>query len=184
MKTCALAFMTVLESTECVAALATRDEDQILLASVCGGFGLLLLLLVIVALREAVAMKGWPVAKGKILSSKVEEYRDIAGAGNFGGTRARMTLYRPAVVYEYEAAGQHFKGDRIAQSPGFNRGVPQFAEQTVQRYRSGGPVDVHFNPKHPSESVLEPRVPAGWIVVLVIAIALLAMAGYIYFGHP
>ena len=41
---------------------------------------------------------------------------------------------------------------------------------------------VRFNPKRPSESVLEPRVPAGWILVLVIAVALLALARHIYYG--
>ena len=51
------------------------DEQNTLLAWVCGGFGALLLLLVASALREAVAMKRWPVAKGRVLSSKVEEYR-------------------------------------------------------------------------------------------------------------
>jgi hypothetical protein len=165
-----------------MASLAAGDGEQILLASVCGGFGILLLLLVVSALREAVAMKRWPVAKGRVLSSTVEQYRAIAGAGNFGSTRARMTLYRPVVVYEYEAAGQRFRGDRIAQSPGINNGVPIFAEKTVQRYPCGSAVDVHFNPKRPSESVLEPRVPAGWILVLVIAVALLALARHIYFG--
>src|ERR1700704_5599246 len=128
---------------------------------------MLLLLLVVSALREAVAMKRWPVAKGRVLSSKVEHYLAIAGAGDFGSTRTRMTLYRPVVSYEYEVAGQRFKGDRIAQSPGFNRGVTIFAEKTVQRYPCGRTVDVGFNPKRPSESVLEPRVPAGWIFVLV-----------------
>jgi hypothetical protein len=127
-------------------------------------------------------MKRWPIAKGRILSSTVEQYRAIAGAGDFGSTRTRMTLYRPVVVYEYEAAGQRFKGDRIAQSPGINRGVPIFAEKTVQRYPCGSAVDVRFNPKRPGEFVLEPRVPAGWIFVLVIAVALLALAAHIYYG--
>src|ERR1700730_4130312 len=76
------------------------------------------------ALREAVAMKRWPVAKGRVLSSTIEQYKATAGAGDFGSTRTHMTLYRPKVVYEYEAAGQRFKGDRIAQSPGFNRECP------------------------------------------------------------
>jgi hypothetical protein len=158
------------------------DEQNTLLALVCGGFGTLLLLLVASAVREAVAMQRWPVAKGRVLSSKVEEYRAVAGAGNFGSTRTRMTLYRPVVAYEYEAEGQHFRGDRIAQSPGMNRGIPNFAEETVRRYPPGSAVDVRFNPRRPGESVLEPRVPAGWIVVLVIAVALLALAGHMYFG--
>ena len=60
-------------------------------------------------------------------------------------------------------------GNRIAQSPGINRGAPLFAEKTVARYPSGSTVDVRFNPKRPSESVLEPRVPAGWILVALIS---------------
>jgi len=150
------------------------------LAFVCGGFGILLLLLVISALREAVAMKRWPVAKGRILSSKVEQYQAVAGAGDSGTARSRMTLYRPVVAYEYDVAGQRFHGNRIAQSPGINRGAPLFAEKTVARYPSGSTVDVRFNPKRPSESVLEPRVPAGWILVALIAVALLALAVHIY----
>jgi len=182
MKMSALPYIAVLASTECLASVAASDGEQTLLALVCGGFGMLLLLLIVSALREAVAMKRWPVAKGRVLSSAIEQYKVIAPAGNFGSTRTRLTLYRPKVVYEYEAAGQRFKGDRIAQSPGFNRGVPIFAEKTVQRYPCGSAVDVRFNPKRPSESVLEPRVPAGWIVVLVIAVALLALARHIYYG--
>jgi hypothetical protein len=49
-------------------------------------------------LREAAAMKRWPVAKRRVLSSTVEEYQDDAGSGKFGGARARMTLHRPVVV--------------------------------------------------------------------------------------
>jgi len=75
---------------------------------------------------------------------------------------------------------ERFHGNRIAQSPGINRSAPLFAEKTVARYPSGSTVDVRFNPKRPSESVLEPRVPAGWILVALIAVALLALAAHIY----
>jgi hypothetical protein len=178
----ALAYISVLGSTKDATLFVVHDKDQILSALVCGGFGLLLLLLVISALREAVAMKRWPVAKGRVLSSTVEEYRADAGASNFGGAHARTTLYRPVVLYEYEVAGHRYRSNRIAQSPGINRGVPTFAEKTAQRYPSGCEVDVRFNPKRPDESVLEPRVPAGWILLSLIAVALLALASHIYFG--
>jgi hypothetical protein len=93
-------------------------SDNTPFALVCDAFGLVMLVLIFSSLREAAAMKRWPVARGRVLSSKVEEYRADAGSGNFGGPRARLTLYRPVVVYEYEVDGQHFRGDRIAQSPG------------------------------------------------------------------
>src|SRR4051794_844522 len=130
----ALACLALVESPACVASRGDADDDSVLLASVCGVFGVLLLLLVIAALREAVAMKRWPIARGRVLSSKVEEYRASAGAGKFGGARARLTLYRPVVVYEYETGGRRLQGSRIAQSPGIDRGVPAFAERTVHRY--------------------------------------------------
>jgi hypothetical protein len=155
-------------------------SDDAVLALVCGGFGLVMLVLVVSSLREAAAMKRWPVAKGRVLSSKVEEYRDDAGSGNFGGARARMTLFRPVVTYEYEVDGQRYRGDRIAQSPGMNKGVADFAAAVVQRYASGSAIDVRFNPRRPKESVLEPRVPKAWIFVAMIAIALLALAVHLY----
>ena len=147
---------------------------------VCGGFGLAIVALAISSLREAAAMKRWPVAKGRVLSSTVQEYQADAGSGNFGASRARMTLYRPVVVYEYEVDGKRFRGDRIAQSPGMNKNVPYLAEQTAQRYPSGSAVDVRFNPNRPNESVLEPRVPRSWLFALAIAVALLVLAGYMY----
>jgi len=155
-------------------------SDNTIIALVCGGFGLAMLLLIASSLREATAMKRWPIAKGRVLSSQVEEYRADAGSGSFGGPRGRMTLYRPVVVYEYEVAGQGFRGDRIAQSPGMNRGVADFAQAVVQRYASGNAVDVRFNPKRPGDSVLEPRVPKSWLFALAIAVGLLVLAVRLY----
>ena len=154
--------------------------DNIQLVLVCGGFGLAVLALAVSSLREAAAMKKWPVAKGRVLSSKVEEYRADAGSGNFGGPRGRMTLYRPVVSYEYEVGGQRYEGKRIAQSEGMNKGVADFAEATVKRYAGGSAVDVRFNPKRPGECVLEPRVPKAWVVVVAIGIGLVILAVYLY----
>ena len=44
---------------------------------VCSGFAIAVLALAVASLREAAAMKRWPVAKGRVLSSKVEEYREL-----------------------------------------------------------------------------------------------------------
>ena len=150
-------------------------------ALVPAAIGLIILAIVVSALREAAAMKRWPVANGRVLSSKVEEYRDSAGGGDYSGNRVRMTLYRPVVLYEYKIAGKRFQGNRITQSPGLNRGVPDFAEKIVQRYARGSELEVRYNPKRPEESVLEPRLPASWILALLIAIGLLALAANLYF---
>ena len=150
-----------------------------MLAFVIGGFGLAVLAIVAISLREATAMKRWPVAQGRMLSAKVEEYRTSASRGA-GGARDRMTLYRAELVYEYEVAGKRFRGTRVAQSPGLHRGVPEFAARVVERYPSGSAVAVSYNPKRPDESVLEPRVPASWIFGAAIGVSLLVLATYTY----
>src|SRR5437588_11287591 len=105
-------------------------------ALVIGGFGLALLAIVVSSLREAAAMKRWPVAEGRVLSAKVETYRESVCRGT-GGPRDRMMLYRPVLLYEYEVAGKSFRGSRIAQSPGLDRGVPEFAQKVLERYPGG-----------------------------------------------
>ena len=94
------AYIAVTEMAQGVALVREHGhtEDQTVEEFVVGGMGMLMLALVISALREAATMKRWPVAKGRVLSSKVEEYRADAGVGSYGGSRARMTLYRPVVV--------------------------------------------------------------------------------------
>jgi Protein of unknown function (DUF3592) len=150
-----------------------------MLALMIGGFGLAVLAIVVSSLREAAAMKRWPVAEGRVLSAKVEEYRKSVSRG-VGGARARLTLYRPALLYEYKVTGKRFQGSRVAQSPGLDRGVPEFAAKVVERYPSGSRVAVRYNPKRPDESVLEPRVPGSWIFGATIGVALLVLAAYTY----
>ena len=148
-------------------------------ALVICGFGLAVLAIVVSSLREAAAMKRWPVAEGRVLSAKVEKYRESVSRGT-GGPHDRMTLYRPVLLYEYEVAGKRFRGSRIAQSPGLNRGVPEFAQKVVERYPGGSAVAVRYNPRRPDESVLEPRVPGSWILGAAIGVALLVLAAYTY----
>jgi hypothetical protein len=149
------------------------------LALFMGGFGLAVLAIVASSLREAAAMKRWPVAQGRVLSAKVEEYRTSVSRG-VGGARGRMTLYRPVLLYEYEVMGKRFHGTRVAQSPGMDKGVPEFAAKVVERYPSGSVVEVRYNSKRPDESVLEPRVPASWIFGAAIGVSLLVLAAYTY----
>ena len=52
------------------------------LALVIGGFGLAVLAIVASSLREAAGMKRWPASEGRVLSAKVEEYRQSVGRGS------------------------------------------------------------------------------------------------------
>src|SRR4029077_17588889 len=149
------------------------------LALAIGGFGLAILAIVVSSLREAAAMKGWPGAQRRVVSAKVEEYRQSVSRGT-GGPRDRMTLYRPVLLYEYEVAGKCFRGSRIGETPGPDRGAPEFAQKVVNRYPGGSAVAVRYNPRRPDESVLAPRVPGSWIFGAAIGVALLVLAAYTY----
>jgi hypothetical protein len=76
---------------------AAGSHSRRALALVIGGFGLAVLALVATSLREAAAMRRWPVAQGRVLSAKVEEYQTSVSRG-VGGARTRMTLSRAALV--------------------------------------------------------------------------------------
>src|SRR3954467_2918964 len=161
-------------------SMAAGMHRRRVVALVIGGFGLAVLAIVVSSLREAAAMKRWPAAEGRVLSAKVEKYRASVSRGT-GGPRDRMTLYRPVLLYEYEVAGKRFRGSRIAQSPGLDRGVPEFAQKVIDRYPVGTAVAVRYNPKRPDESVLEARVPGSWIFGAAVGIALLMLAAYVYY---
>ena len=126
--------------------------------------------------HEALAGGGRP----GVVDEGGEVPRESVSRGT-GGPRDRLTLYRPVLLYEYEVAGKRFRGSRIAQSPGLNRGVPEFAQKVVERYPGGSAVAVRYNPRRPDESVLEPRVPGSWILGAAVGVALLVLAAYTYY---
>lgn len=95
--------------------------------------------------------------------------RPFAHGSVSAGRRLRIRRRRTAV------SGQPHRTESRDQP-----GAPVFAEKMVARYPTASSVDVRFNPKRPGEPVLEPRVPAGWILLAVIAVALLALAVRIY----
>ncbi|MCA9148699.1 MAG: DUF3592 domain-containing protein [Planctomycetales bacterium] len=97
----------------------------------------------------------WPVANGTLVESQVIEVR----------RRQRgMRSYKASIRYDYAVDGQQFQGTRVAfgDSSWINR---DYAQTTVNRYRSGSAVEVHFMPGSPSVSVLEPGVsPLTWAI--------------------
>ena len=59
-----------------------------------------------------------------------------------------------AVRYGYEVAGQRYVGDRLAFAPRLLPGGVLFA-QLDQKYKTGQPVTVHYDPVEPGNAVLE-----------------------------
>lgn len=101
----------------------------------------LLMFGIIVYLRIAAnAVKNWSSVPGKVTTSRVS-YESSADKTNA----------TPFVVYVYEVDGKTYEENSI--SPGIL--TISNAEKVVARYPRGSEVTVYYNPKNPSQAVLE-----------------------------
>src|SRR5262249_54294767 len=77
----------------------------------CIGFALLFGLVVLACQRNAARARRWPVAPGRIETSDVTSYQRRSRSTKQSVPRWK-TLYRPNIVYGYDVAGVHYRGDK------------------------------------------------------------------------
>jgi hypothetical protein len=142
------------------------------------GFGAVALLMTLGFLLYAVRAAFWPVARGRIVASGAQAYRDWQ---TIDRRRSRRTLYRSSVVYEYEVNGRTYRGDRVTLGV-MSSTLPGFARRTAARYPFGSEVDVHYDPKRPSDSVLRP-VSAMYLILFAAVGAVLWLAWAVATGR-
>jgi len=108
------------------------------------------------------ATKNWPTADGVVTSSKLEtntvQTKDIAGHLRYRESRV------PKVSYRYTVDGRQLEGSKLHREP---RADDQGAT-VVARYPVGKAVKVHYDPKDPTSSVLEPETSVGGVVMTAI----------------
>jgi hypothetical protein len=63
-------------------------------------------------------------------------------------TTGEITTFTPVVTYTYVVNGQTLQCDRVGFSPTRNKKI-------LAKYPKGNPVQVFFDPQHPSTAVLE-----------------------------
>jgi hypothetical protein len=118
------------------------------------------------AQKEAAATTKWPTVTGTILMSTFESRRTNSG---------RHAQY-PVVLYSYQAGGRSYKGSRIA--PGLEVGGTG-TQQRLAGYEMGTQVPVFYNPKDPSDAVLETKVPSLfwlWFALILVDLVLVVIA--------
>lgn len=104
--------------------------------------------------REAQdAVQGWSRTEGRILAAGVQSY--LSRQTRQGGSTSMVTMYRPAVSYEYRAGGRSFTGNRLSMGLPLGYGSQKMAQRYVAKYSTGAPVQVYYNPANPEEAVLE-----------------------------
>lgn len=131
----------------------------------------IMLLIAVVQWKKVAAARRWPVAKGKVLESRVEESSDSDGG----------LQYLPVIKYEYSVGQQVFVGDLLAFG---SRNVTdggvwgeKKAHKTVAKYPAGSIVQVHYDPEmkqgRPATAVLEVRSAIANLLLLIGVIFLL-----------
>ena len=101
---------------------------------------------------ESRQSKTWPVVKGNIIVSRIHE--------------SLHRRYSAKIKYSYMINGKKYIGDRVRF--GWNKtGVREAVADIKNKYSSGSIVKVHYNPKEPSRSVLEPllNIPLDFISI-------------------
>jgi hypothetical protein len=127
---------------------------------------------IIIYLRIAAsAVKNWASVPGKVTTSRVS-YE--SSADKTGGT--------PFVTYVYEVDGKIYKEGSISPSI-LTLSDKTNAEKVVARYPRGSVVTVYYNPKNPSQAVLEKNSQAqigGVYGVLVLGNLLIPFAVFLF----
>ncbi len=118
--------------------------------------GLLVMGIAVEELHLSFAARSWPVARGVVTESRVEEVRDGDGI-----------TYRPVIRYTYTYRGKTYTSRRIWVGTRLS-GSAHWARRVVRRWPEGETVRVFVRPTDPSFSVLETGfVPtAGFLLLL------------------
>lgn len=127
-----------------------------------GGFTFLGLLFVMIGgfeFRQGLKTNGWPAAAGGIVESKVT------------ATPGTDHDYTVDVRYSYEVDGQKFEGDKLRYgNESHDSRTSAMEEQSL--FAPGKEVQVYYDPKTPSRSVLIKGIGLSWVMM---ALGLMAL---------
>jgi Protein of unknown function (DUF3592) len=123
--------------------------------------------------------RSWRAAEGKIIASRsAVRSHSVPGPGR-SATTSELRNFAD-VKYAFKVGDVSHKGTRI--SIGEDLGNTDVAEK-LARYPVGAHVTVYYNPKDPTESVLERDPPPGlfqgmaWFLALLVSVGVLAGTG-------
>ncbi len=107
----------------------------------------------------------WPVTKGRIIISRVREWR----------TPGKIRIARLCLDMDY----LYMVGDKVLEGHRLNSGWRCFASEghikkVLEKYPSGKKVSVFYNPNSPEKSLLEPGI--SWSVLFLIGIGIVNLS--------
>lgn len=129
--------------------------------------------------RGLAAARKWPSVPGRIEKSEVESFEGYSTSGK-NGRRTPQTFYKSVLFYSYKVNGRAYTGHNVGTASQVTANWEAPARRLVSRYKVGQAVSVHYDPKNPSEAILDPSVPLwSWLIWL---IPLASFSAAIFFG--
>ena len=116
--------------------------------------------------RRMATVSQWPSTMGTVLMSRIEQRSSSEGG---------YTDY-PVVQYSYQINGQAYQNAKLAPGPEVGGSG---AGKIVARYPAGAQVMVFYNPQNFSDTVLERKAPAQWLLWLLLIIFDCVLCGVI-----
>jgi hypothetical protein len=140
------------------------------------------------AQRRVLIARGWAQTTGRVIQSGVREtavrVRRMTSAARY----RQATRYEPEVIYEYQALGGIYRGDRLQVGYSFASSEADAAQRQADRYPVNCEVTIYYQPDNPAESTLN-LAPGGetwvmWGIALVMLAVTLLMAVVVWNINP
>jgi hypothetical protein len=126
--------------------------------------------------------QNWPVAPGTVIYGSLD--RSDSARRDSDGDIERSTTYGARLIYSYEVGGKKYFSNnrRFGALAGADR---DWAEEIMERYTVGAPVQVWYSPSDPQLAVTEPGIneEAWYLPGAGLAFLLFGLAAY-FFGMP
>lgn len=107
---------------------------------------------------------------GMVLSSEIK--------GELGSSRY---YFEPLIFYEYTVEGKRYENNIY--SVAFTTHYKSKVKKILSRYKPGRTIDIYFNPKDPSESVLMTGIKPirSFAMIIMVSLLLIAVIEIIFF---
>jgi hypothetical protein len=136
--------------------------------------GVLGLIGVLRSWRGAARAAQWPVVPGVVRHSSLKKGRSMFNLSRSGAGKGPV-VYRAQVIYAYRVNGVAFEGRRVRFGARRRERAKGHMQDLVARYPMDQPVQVHYRPDHPADSVLELGLDPQWRSAVALTAALLVL---------
>ncbi|MCB1058252.1 MAG: DUF3592 domain-containing protein [Acidobacteria bacterium] len=123
--------------------------------------------------------RSWPMVEGRVVSTTIRVETDVSS--NTGATRAqrkRHHRYYPQVNYTWTVDGESYSGSRYTLGTTYEKFRERSdAREAAKQFPAGSAIPVYYDPKDPSQAVLDPSSSFAIYIPLLLGLFFAAASG-------